>query len=164
MLGHFVDHRSIGQQDEGPPAAIHQPQGDSDKNRSMVRALISAVIKLLANALGLVAAWALLPRFSINALSFVIAVVFFTVIEIIAEPFFRQLAFRYIPALMGGVALVSTLVGLVLTSLLSDGLHISGLGTWLVATLIVWLVGLLGGLLLPLFVLKKAAERHRKAS
>jgi Flp pilus assembly protein TadB len=51
-----------------------------------------------------------------------------------------------------------------LTSLLSDGLHIRGLGTWLVATLIVWLVGLLGGLLLPLFVLKKTAERHRKAS
>ncbi len=128
----------------------------------MIRFLISALIKLLANALGLLAAWGLLSGFHINGVSFVIAVVLFTVIELIAEPFFRQLAVRQVPALAGGVALVSTFVGLVLTSALSDGLSISGVTTWILATLVVWLVGMLGAIILPLFVLKRTAERHRK--
>jgi uncharacterized membrane protein YvlD (DUF360 family) len=130
----------------------------------MIRFLITSLIKLLANALGLLVAWGLLSGFHINGVSFVIAVALFTVIELVAEPFFRQLADRQVPALAGGVALVSTFVGLVLTTLLNDGLSISGAGTWILATLIVWLVGLLGGIILPLFVLRRTAERHRKAS
>ena len=128
----------------------------------MIRLLISAVIKLLANALGLLVAAAVLPKVSINVISFVIAVVIFTVIEVVAEPFFRQIAERSVPALMGGVALISTLGGLILTTLLNDGLKISGLGTWVIATLVVWVVGLLGGLLLPMVVFRRTAERHRK--
>jgi hypothetical protein len=66
-----------------------------------------------------------------------------------------------IPALRGGVALVATLVGLIITSLVSDGLSIDGTVTWIAATVIVWLVSLLGVFVLPLIFLKKKAEERR---
>jgi hypothetical protein len=40
-------------------------------------------------------------------------------------------------AALGGVALVATLVSLVVTTLVTDGLEISGVGAWIAATVIV---------------------------
>ena len=60
------------------------------------------------------------------------------------------------PALRGGVALVTTFVGLVITASVSDGLSISGTTTWIMATIIVWLAALLAALILPIFLVKKA--------
>ena len=65
------------------------------------------------------------------------------------------------PALRGGVALVATLVGLIVTSLVSDGLSIQGGVTWIAATVIVWIVSLLGVLVLPLLFLKKKVQEAR---
>jgi putative membrane protein len=56
---------------------------------------------------------------------------------------------------------VATLVGLIITSLLSDGLSISGGVTWIAATVIVWLVSLLGVFVLPLIFVKKKVEERR---
>jgi hypothetical protein len=61
------------------------------------------------------------------------------------------------------VALVATFIGLVVTSLLSDALTIDGVVTWIAATVIVWLGGLIAGLLVPLFVVKKAREDNATA-
>ena len=47
-----------------------------------------------------------------------------------------------------------------ITTWLSDGLHIEGASTWLFATLIVWLAALLAGLLLPLVLVKKAVDNN----
>ena len=127
----------------------------------MVRALVSALIKLLANTVGLIVATLVLSGVPITGLSFVIAVVIFTVIEVVAEPLFRQIAERNVRALSGGVALVSTFVGLVLTTVFTNGLSIHGVSTWLLATLIVWVAALLAGLVLPLFVFKRTLERRQ---
>ena len=121
----------------------------------MVRALISFGIHLLANALGLlVAAW-VLTDMTIDSVAFVIAVLIFTVVEVILDPLFTKMAMKNVPALRGGTALVTTLVGLIITVLLSDGLSITGLDTWIFATLIVWLAALLAGLILPVILVKK---------
>ena len=48
-----------------------------------------------------------------------------------------------------GVALVATLVGLIITASVSDGLEISGALTWGEATAIVWVVSLIGVLAIP---------------
>ena len=121
----------------------------------MIRLLIATGIQLLANALGLlVAAWAL-DDVEVSGTAFLIAVVVFTVVYAVAQPFFTQMAMSRVPALRGGVALVATLAGLLVTAAVSDGLTVSGVSAWFLATIIVWVVSLLGVLLLPLVLVKK---------
>jgi putative membrane protein len=127
----------------------------------MIRLLASTVLHLLANAAGLLIAAAVLPGFSINGVVFVTAVLIFTVTEVIAGPLIIKIALKNLPALVGGIALVTTLVGLVATDIFSDGLTISGLSTWVLATLIVWLGALIAGLALPLVIFKKTLDRHK---
>jgi uncharacterized membrane protein YvlD (DUF360 family) len=56
------------------------------------------------------------------------------------------------------VSLIATLVALIVTDLLSDGLSISGIGTWIAATVIVWVSSLLAAFILPFLGLKKYLE------
>jgi uncharacterized membrane protein YvlD (DUF360 family) len=118
------------------------------------------IIHLLANTLGLLIAWAVLPRFHIDLTSFIVAVVIFTVVETLVQPLLRQMAINSARALQGSVALITTFVGLIVTDLLTSGLHIEGVSTWLFATVIVWLATLLAELVLPLFVLRRTLDRH----
>ncbi len=122
----------------------------------MIRALVSFGIRLLANAVGLlVAAW-ILDDMSVSGTAFVIAVLIFTITATIIQPLILKIALKSAPALLGGTALVSTLIGLIITSLISNGLSIKGLTTWLLATLIVWLAAMVAALILPLILVKKA--------
>jgi putative membrane protein len=127
----------------------------------MIRLLIGFFIQLVSNALGLIVASWLLDDVTISGSAFLLAVVIFTVVYAIAQPFFTQMAMSAVPALRGGVALVATLVGLIITSLVSDGLSIEGAGTWVGATVIVWIVSLLGVLVLPFLFIKKKIEAGR---
>jgi putative membrane protein len=127
----------------------------------MIRLLIGFFIQLVSNALGLIVASWLLDDVTISGSAFVVAVVIFTAVYAIAQPFFTQMAMSAVPALRGGVALVATLVGLIITSLVSDGLSIEGAGTWVGATVIVWIVSLLGVLVLPFLFIKKKIEAGR---
>ena len=65
-----------------------------------------------ANAIGLFVAALVLPDMTIDGVSFVVAVVIFTVIEVILDPLITKVAVEKAPALRGGVALITTLVGL----------------------------------------------------
>jgi hypothetical protein len=123
--------------------------------------IIATVIRLLANSIGLIIAWIVLPRFSINADSFIVAVLIFTVVEVLAEPLLRQMAVKNVPALMGSVSLITTFIGLLLTNAFTSGLYIKGASTWVLATLIVWLAALIAGLILPLFIAKRAVNERR---
>ncbi len=128
----------------------------------MLRFLASVVLHLLANAVGVaLAAW-LLDGFSVTTAAFVWVVILFTVIEVVLDPLVLKISLQYAPALRGGVALVSTLVGLIVTTLISDGLVIEGLTAWVVGTLIVWLGGVLAALLLPLFIFKSVREQRKQ--
>ena len=59
-------------------------------------------------------------------------------------------------AITGGIALVTTFVGLLVTTWLTSGLQITGFSTWVLATLIVWVFGVIALLVLPLVIFKKA--------
>ncbi len=121
----------------------------------MIRLMARMVLELLANAVGLlVAAW-MLDGFSMTATAFVIVVLIFSVLKFVLDPLILRMSIQTVPALRGGVALVTTLVSLVITALVNDGLQIDGLDTWVLATLIVWLFGVIASLLLPVFVFKK---------
>ena len=127
----------------------------------MARLLISFVIQLAANALGLLVADQVLEDVNVSGAAFLVAVVIFTVVYAIAQPFLTQLALSKATALRGATALVATLIGLIITSLVSDGLSISGALTWIEATVIVWIVSLLGVLILPMIFVKKKVEEKR---
>ena len=120
----------------------------------MIRFLARTVLMLLANAVGLLIAALLLPGFTVNFIGFVTSVVFFTTVELLFEPFIMKMAIRYLPAIRGGIALVTTFVGLLLTSMFTAGLEISGVTTWVLAPLIIWVSVLLAGIVLPLMLFK----------
>ena len=121
----------------------------------MLRFLATTVITLAGNAIGLLVAAIALPGFEVNALGFVVSVGLFTLIEVLFEPFIISMALRYVPALRGGIALVTTLVGLFATTVLTDGIVIHDLTTWILAPLVVWLTVVIAGLVLPLVMFKK---------
>jgi putative membrane protein len=127
----------------------------------MIRFLLSIVVHFAANAVGLLVAAALLEEMSVSGTAFVVAVAIFTLVEAVVGPMIRQAAVKNAQALLGGTALVVTFVGLLVTSLISDGLRIEGVSTWLLATVIVWVAALLATLVLPLIFVKKAVEERR---
>lgn len=121
----------------------------------MIRLAASAVVSLLANALALVVAAQVLDGMALDVAGFVVAVLVFTVVAVLIEPLLRQMALKNAPALLGSSALIATLVSLLVTALVSDGLRIDGAGTWILATVLVWAVGLACRLLLPLVIFKQ---------
>ncbi len=127
----------------------------------MLRFLAAVVLRLLANAAGLLIAAAVLDGFTVTAAAFIGVVVVFTLIEVVLDPLVLKMSIQYAPVLRGGVALVTTLVGLIVVTLVSDGLQIEGLTAWVVGTLIVWLGGVLAALILPLFLFKKVRSERQ---
>lgn len=121
--------------------------------------LIRIGLALAGNAIGLLVASLLLDKMDISGAAFLIAVVIFTVLTAIIEPLIRKLTSSKIEALEGASALITTLLALVITALLSDGLDISGAGTWILATVIVWIVTLIAGVVLARLLLKDTADR-----
>ncbi|WP_235913105.1 phage holin family protein [Oceanomicrobium pacificus] len=123
--------------------------------------LVSALMFTLGNAVGLLLAVWFLPEFTIDPVSFVVAVLLFTVIEVIASPLLTKMSLKNVPAMQGGVALVTTFVGLGITGAVLAGMEIGGITTWLAATLLVWLGALVAHLVLPMFMFKKVMEERR---
>jgi hypothetical protein len=121
----------------------------------MIRLAATAFISFLANAIALIVGAQLLPDMALDVSGFVIAVFIFTAAMVLVEPLTRQVALKNAPALLGSTALVATVLGLIATAVLSDGLRISGLTTWVLATIVVWLTALAGRLLLPVVMFKK---------
>jgi hypothetical protein len=128
----------------------------------MPRLVAQIALSLLANALALVAAAILLTGFAITGLGFVVAVCIFTASTVILEPLITKIARQSAPYLLGGIALVTTFVGLVVTRLLTNGLSITGIGTWVVATLVIWLAAIVASIVLPRFLFKDVLGKHDK--
>jgi putative membrane protein len=127
----------------------------------MLRLLATATLALIGNAVALIVASLVLEDFSLDAEGFVIALLVFTGVGVLIEPLIRQTAMRSAPALLGSTALIATLVGLVVTAIVSDGLQIDGAATWALATVLVWAVALAARLLLPLVLFKKVLAEAR---
>jgi putative membrane protein len=130
----------------------------------MIRLLVSALLHLAANAVGLLVAATLLDGMSVSGAAFAIAVGIFTAVQAVAGPMIRQAAIRHADVLLGSTALVVTFVGLLVTGLVSDGLRIDGVSTWVLATVIVWVAALLASVVLPLLFVKKKVEERRHAA
>ena len=128
----------------------------------MIRFLARTALTLIANAVGLFVAARVLSGFHINVLGFIVSVVFFTCFEILLEPFILKMAIKYVPALRGGIALVTTLVGLFVTVVFTSGLRIDTIATWILAPTIIWIAVLLANIVLPMFMFKKVLQDVRE--
>ncbi|TMV04947.1 hypothetical protein FGK63_17885 [Ruegeria sediminis] len=127
----------------------------------MVRTLMSVVALLIGNAVGLLLAALLLQGFSIAPLSLIVVVAVFTLVQVIAEPLISKISEKNLPALQGGVALVVTFVGLLITDAVTNGLTIGGISNLFLATLLVWLGALIAGIILPIYVFKELRENRK---
>ncbi len=129
----------------------------------MIRLLVRTVIVLAGNAAGLIVASLVLDDFEIDVTGFVVSLIIFTVAVALLTPFLASTLRRNqsSSAALGGVALISTFVALLITDVLSDGVSISGIGNWIAATVIVWLGSLLAMVILPYLGLKKYLDERR---
>jgi uncharacterized membrane protein YvlD (DUF360 family) len=127
----------------------------------VIRLIIRLVVVVAANAVGLLVAAAVLDDFQLTASGFVLAVIIFTVVFALMQPFLVSQLRRRASSALGGVALIATFVSLLITDLVSDGLNIEGVGTWIAATVIVWLAALIAAFILPFLGLKKYLEDER---
>jgi putative membrane protein len=127
----------------------------------VIRLLFRTLIGLAANAIGLIVAAGILDGMELDATSFIVAVLIFTVVFALAQPFLIMQFRASAPTMLGGVALVATLAALIVTDLVSDGFTIDGVGTWIAATVIVWAVSVLAAFILPFLGLKKFIEERR---
>lgn len=121
----------------------------------MTRLLLNTAVFLGSSAIGLLVASWLVSGVTLRPLGFLTAVVIFTVAQAILSPFFLKMASRYAAAFLGGIGLVSTFAALFLASLFSSGLSIRGVGSWIAATVVVWLVTAVATVVLPVLVFKK---------
>jgi hypothetical protein len=129
---------------------------------TVIRLLVRTGIALVGNAVGLIVASLVFADFEIDATGFIVALLIFTVALALLTPFIANVLRRNqsSSAALGGVALISTFVALLVTELFSDGLDISGIGTWIGATVVVWLGSLLAVFILPYLGLKRYLEEH----
>jgi uncharacterized membrane protein YvlD (DUF360 family) len=127
----------------------------------VIRLLFRTLIALVGNAVGLLVAAAILDKMHVDAGSFVLAVIIFTVVAALLGPFLAVQMRRVGPSALGGVSLIATFVSLVVTDLISDGFSISGAVTWIEATVIVWLASLLAVFILPFLGLRRFLEERR---
>jgi uncharacterized membrane protein YvlD (DUF360 family) len=128
----------------------------------VIRLIVRTLVAVAANAIGLLVAAAVLDGFRLNASGFVLAVIIFTVVFALMQPFLISQMRGRAGRALGGVALIATFLALLITDLLSDGLNIEGVGTWIAATVIVWLAAVLAAFILPFLGLKKYLEDERR--
>src|SRR6188472_2822723 len=128
----------------------------------MIRFLVRTAIFLVSAAIGLLVTAQFVDGVEVTAGGFLLAVVLFAVIQSILSPFIAKVTAKNASALLGGVGLLSTFVALWLTTLVGDSLTIDGgVGTWLTATVIVWLATALATLLIPFVLVKAGVEAAR---
>jgi putative membrane protein len=127
----------------------------------VIRLIVRTIVALAANAVGLLVAAAVLDDMHLDAGGFVVAVVIFTIVFALLQPFLVVQLRRAGPAALGGVALIATLISLIITDLVSDGFSIDGAVTWLLAAVIVWAAALIAAFILPFLGLKRFLEERR---
>lgn len=124
----------------------------------MVRLVLGMLVQLIANAIGLIVAANVLDDMALDASGFLVAVLVFTLVNVLVLPLVQKTALTKSTALMGSTALVAALIALIVTVVVTDGLQIEGLATWLLATIIVWAAALAATLLLPVLVFKRLRQ------
>ncbi|MFN8123420.1 MAG: hypothetical protein U0237_13415 [Thermoleophilia bacterium] len=97
-----------------------------------------AGLVLASSAVALLVAALIFDRFTISALGFPIVVIIFTLVSLVAKPLTESLVRQHAREIYWATGLIATWVTLLVTDLVSDGIQIEGIGTWVFSTVIVW--------------------------
>ncbi|MFM1917216.1 MAG: hypothetical protein RJB01_731 [Actinomycetota bacterium] len=104
--------------------------------------LLSWLLGLGANAIALVLSSLIFGGFNLHFSGFIWALLIFAVLSAFLPWLLAKVVGRYAPGLMALTGLVSTFLALLVTTLLSSGLSIDGVSTWVMATLFIWVISL----------------------
>jgi hypothetical protein len=116
-----------------------------------------AILLLASWAIGLlVAAW-IVPGVSLSVPGFIVAVPAFAVMQGILSLSILKLPREYGSLLQVGNGLALTIVAMILASVLTHGLTIDGMPSWLATTVVVWLVTTIGAITLPELLIRAGA-------
>ena len=127
----------------------------------MIRFLISVVIFFVSALVGIIVANLLLDDMSVDTGSYLLVAVIFALVQGILSPLLLKVVAQNARAFIGGVGILSTLAALIVADVLEDGMTITGITTWILAALIVWLAGAIAAFILPFFLLKKAVQENK---
>lgn len=126
----------------------------------MIRFLIRVGIALLGAAIGLIVAAAVLDDMTLDGAAFVIAIVIFAVLTAVIEPLIEKIGDENLAIVSTFSSLITTFLALLITELVSDGLNISGVTTWVIATVIVWAATALATWILLRMFIKNVRENR----
>lgn len=121
--------------------------------------LTRLAVSLASSAVAILLCALLIDRFTLSWGGIVVAVIVFTVAQLLLAPAVTKLVSRYAEGFVGGAGLVSTLLALWIATLPSGGLRIQGAGTWVIATVLMWVFTTAAALIITV-VLRKRAGRH----
>src|SRR5262245_31213584 len=126
----------------------------------MVRTVVRMGLMLVVYALALIIASIFVGGVGINVLGFLIARRIFTVTVTVLTPLCTSRLERRNALAGAGVALLATLVSLIITDIVSNGVDITGVGAWVGATLILWGAAVVGAFLLPYLGFRRYFEKR----
>jgi hypothetical protein len=117
------------------------------------RWVIRLAMTFVGIAVGLLVSAALLDDFDVSAEGLLVATALFWILHIVVQFLALRILIRQPSIAMAGLlALGSTIVALVIVNLLLDGITIEGVGTYVLATLIIWITtaasDVVGGMLI----------------
>src|SRR5882762_11678319 len=116
---------------------------------AMRQIVLRAVLLLGSWAIGLLVAAGVIPGVSLSISGFIVAVVVFSVAQAALSLLILKLPHGYASLLLGGTGLALTVFALILASVLTHGLTIRGIASWIATTVVVWLVTTVGAISLP---------------
>jgi hypothetical protein len=105
----------------------------------------------------LVAAW-IVPGVSLSVPGFIVAVLAFAVLQGILSSSILKLRREYASLLLGSTGLALTIVALILASILTHGVTLDGMPSWMATTVVVWLVTTIGAITLPELFIDAGAD------
>ena len=105
----------------------------------------------------LVAVW-VVPGVSVSASGFVVAVVLFSAAQATLSLLILRLPRAYASLLLGGTGLALTLVALSLAAVITQGVALRSVESWVAATIVVWLITTIGAIVLPEVLVRDPAR------
>jgi putative membrane protein len=126
-----------------------------------MRLLAHLIVALATSAVALAVAALVLSGFHVSTLTFPVLVVEFALILVIARAALETFVDKNAHILSSFVGLIGAFVALLVTDVVSDGLTIDGIGTWILATLIVWAGMILADLLIGRALFRRISGTER---
>ncbi|MEI8058455.1 MAG: phage holin family protein [Actinomycetes bacterium] len=108
----------------------------------MPKFLIAWLLGLGSNAIALALCAVLFSQFHLNLSGFLLSLVVFAILSGVFTWFVLKFMLRHAGSVVALTGLVSTFLALLATSVFTKGLEIDGITTWIMSTLLIWIISM----------------------